>query len=152
MGKQNFKKRGSDHSVGERSLGGGGGATVMSGGKMAWLQIEDWVQTTYFTTHRTTLVFDAVINILHKYFPSGGVMPGRQVPTFQRTIPPPSSEQKKDGGRRFPQTDCTCGLEVQCHIPVHHNMKLYVDMLRRKLRTCQVPWNYPEVSSRLQRE
>jgi hypothetical protein len=41
---------------------------------------------------------------------------------------------------------------VQCHIPAHHNMKLYVDMLRRKLRTCQMLWNYPEVSSRLQRE
>jgi len=72
-------------------------------------------------------------------------MPGMQVPTFHRTILPPSSEQKKDGGRRFPQTDCN--LEVECHIPAHHNIKLYVDMLRRRLRTCQVPWNYPEVSS-----
>jgi hypothetical protein len=49
------------------------------------------------------LVIDAVINILHKYLPSGVVMPGRQVPMFQRTILPPSSEQKNDGCRRFPQ-------------------------------------------------
>lgn len=76
------------------------------------------------------MVFDAVINILHKYLPSGGVMPGRQVPTFRRTILPPSSEQKKDGGRRFPQTDCN--LEVVRHIPAHHSMKLYVDYVKTK--------------------